>query len=130
MSAGEWVILLLNTLAAGTSASLGLFTLLWGSLVDPMRHTSTGVYLIAGSLFLVALAAGVTALLLLLRQTRPAAWFQWLVCLGVFALAVVTWPQWSKQNMLGNLVDLGALLLVLLLFVFSGRFLRAVDNEE
>ena len=131
MGIGEWVILLLNILTAGGSASLGLFAILWGSFRDPTQHPGIVVYLLGGSLLLIALGSGLAGLLLLLRQTRLAAWLQWLAALGG-ALFMGTYLFLSRSS--GSLqADLGLLAMMLftiVLFVFSGWFLRRVGDEK
>ena len=122
MSIGEWVILLVNLLLAGLSGVLG-----WSKILDGTSHVDR---LFAGSALVIALGAGLTCLLLLLRQTRLAAWFQWLVALG-FILFSLVYFVYGRQyaSLKENLLTLGIALLLAVLFLVSGRFLRTVDNE-
>ncbi len=131
MSIGEGVILLLNILTAGVSASLGLFAILWGSFREPTQPTGIVVYLLGGSLLLVALGAGLTGLLLLLRQSRLAAWFQWLAALGgALFLGTYLFLSRSSGSLQADLALLAMMLFIIVLFVFSGWFLRRVGDEK
>lgn len=87
-------------------------------------------YLLGGSLFLVALGGCLSGLFVLLRQSRLAAWFQWLAALGWGLFTGLYFLFERQRNSLEiNLLTIGVLLLICLLFVFSGRFLRSVERE-
>jgi cation transport ATPase len=121
MSVGEWVIMLLNPPLAFLSGGIGLF-----ATFDTERLTD---YLLGGTFFLVALGAGLTSLLLLLRQTRLAAWAQWLVALGCVLFAGVYFVFDRRySSFLTNLLTVGAALLIAMLFALSGRFLRTISD--
>ncbi|WP_395091481.1 hypothetical protein [Armatimonas sp.] len=82
------------------------------------------------ALLLVAGATGLTGLLLGIRQTRIAAWFEWLaalgICLSAIASIIIGRFRYSQPELLG----LGVLLLVATLLFASGWFLRKIETEK
>jgi undecaprenyl pyrophosphate phosphatase UppP len=130
MSVGEWVLLLLNTLWAGATGWSAWFAAFYEDYPRTPKQLQMD-YLLGGTFFLVALGAGLTSLLLLLRQTRLAAWFQWLVALGCVLFAgVYFWFERQRSSLQGNLLVVGVTLVIAALFVFSGRFLRTVSDSN
>ncbi|WP_395088995.1 hypothetical protein [Armatimonas sp.] len=117
LSLGEWVTLLLNVLVAGFSGWLGWFKYL-------SKDTLYG-----GALLLIALGAGLTSLLLLLRQLRLAGWFQWMVALGICLFTALLIYDRQLNSLQVNVVVFVVALALLLLFLVSGRFLRTMDDE-
>lgn len=130
MSVGEWVLLLLNTLCAGATGWFAWFIALYSNYPREPKELQMD-YLFGGTIFLVALGAGLTSLLLLLRQTRLAGWFQWLAGLGCVLFAgVYFWFERQRSSLQENLLVIGAALLIATLFAFSGRFLRTVSDSN
>ncbi|MBB6049103.1 hypothetical protein [Armatimonas rosea] len=130
LHAGEWVILLLNALLAGFAGWLSRAITLSPDLpLEPRQRL--GNSLAIGSLWLIALGAGLTCLLLLLRQKRLAAWFQWFVAAG-FAVVAGAYVFFASrhQPLLYLLPSLGALLLLTTLFALSGRFLQKRRDDN
>lgn len=115
--------MLLNVPLAFFSGGIGLLAVF---STDPERLTD---YLLGGTFFLVALGAGLTSLLLLLRKTRLAAWSQWLVALGCILFAGVYFVfERGLSSLQTSLLTIGAALLISVLFALSGRFLRTVSD--
>jgi hypothetical protein len=126
LSVGEWVALVLNLLLAGISGWLAWFAFFFNLLPGPIP---TANYIAGGAALILALGAALTCLLLLIRQTRLAAWFQWLACAGVLGLMVSVFRERAHNDPFQNLLVLGSLLILFLLLVASGRFLRTVDGD-
>jgi hypothetical protein len=87
-------------------------------------------YLAGGAAALVAVGAGLTALLLLLRQTRLAAWAQWLACAGVCVATVFFCLEWKHNDLFLNLVQLGIELAFIAALFTSGRFLSHIEPRQ
>ena len=124
LSVGEGLVLLLNLTMIGMSA--------WvlGSLLSSASFWDR--YMIGSASVLTLGGASLTSLVLLLRQPRLAAWFQWLAATGVcllLAWVLWEWKQYSHMPSIGNFVAVAFCLLLTLLLIVSGRFLRTVDDE-
>jgi drug/metabolite transporter (DMT)-like permease len=131
MNIGEWMVLFLNILLTGFSGWIGILIIVLENFYPRTPPPSYSAYLEGGSCLLVALGGCLTSLLLLLRQTRLAAWFQWLVMLGCCLFAGIYFVFERQRNSLQeNLWAMGAALLMAVVFVFSGRFLRSIDDNK
>ncbi len=125
LSLGEWVILLLNLLMSGFC---GWFVWMNSSLeTNPSPPADTPLVHLA--LLLVAGATGLTGLLLGIRQTRIAAWFEWLAALGICLSAIVSIVIGKFSYSQPELLAIGVVLFIATLLFASGWFLRKIESH-
>lgn len=128
LNVGEAVIAVVNLLIAAVGAWVAFDLLI--HLADTIAYGFAGVPAAVG-----ALGAGLTGLLIFLRQRRLAVFAQWLATTGMLAFfGFITWTALKNRGTLpmtwAEALTFLPLLAITLLFAWFATFLKRLNDSD